>query len=54
VNSDQIFVMRPDPAHAGRFLVFKQTDQEPINKSGEVEGTNTEETSWGAVKSLFR
>lgn len=55
VNSDQYFVMRPDPAHAGRYLVYEQTDGYSINKAGEtVSATNTDETSWGRVKSIFR
>jgi hypothetical protein len=53
VNSDQIFVLRPDPAHAGRFLVVRQTDQAPIHKKAEG-GAATEGTSWGSVKSLWR
>ncbi|RPJ43792.1 MAG: hypothetical protein EHM19_07990, partial [Candidatus Latescibacterota bacterium] len=55
VNSDQYFVMRPDPAHAGRYLVYKQTDGEPINKAGgTAAATNTDSSSWGRVKSIFR
>jgi hypothetical protein len=33
VNSEQIFIVRPDPAHASRYLVYRQIDQPSINKA---------------------
>ncbi|RPJ40268.1 MAG: hypothetical protein EHM19_13950 [Candidatus Latescibacterota bacterium] len=53
VNSEQIFVLRRDPAGSGRYLVRKQTDRPPINKVG-AEAGGVEETNWGAVKNIFR
>jgi hypothetical protein len=52
VHSEQIFIVRPDPAHASRYLVYRQIDQPSINKA--TPEARTEETSWGAVKSLWR
>ncbi len=54
VLSDQLLVVRPDPENDGCWLIYKQEDQEPINKNGALPGRRTEEASWGAVKSLFR
>ncbi|MFH1279214.1 MAG: carboxypeptidase-like regulatory domain-containing protein [Candidatus Eisenbacteria bacterium] len=51
VTSDQIFVVRPDPGHEGRYLIYRQTDQEPINKTPKP---GTETSTWGSVKGLFR
>ncbi|RPJ42930.1 MAG: hypothetical protein EHM19_09675 [Candidatus Latescibacterota bacterium] len=53
VNCDQKFVLRRDPSGSGRYLVRKQTDRPPINKALDG-GGDTEESSWGGVKSLFR
>lgn len=56
VSSDQIFVVRPDPDDASLWVVYKQRDQEPINKRllQAAFGSSTEQTSWGSVKELFR
>jgi hypothetical protein len=56
VNSDQIFVLRPDPAYTGHFLVYKQTDQGSISGGKGESGMKlgTEDTSWGSVKALWR
>lgn len=53
VSSDQIFTVRPDPSHDDGWIVYKQTDQEPINKTGDSEAS-TQSESWSGVKSLFR
>ncbi|MFH1681682.1 MAG: carboxypeptidase-like regulatory domain-containing protein [Candidatus Eisenbacteria bacterium] len=53
VLSDQIFVVRPDPAIEGRYLIVRQNDRPSVNK-GAGEGTHGTESSWGMVKSLFR
>jgi hypothetical protein len=49
VNSDQIFVVRPDPGHASRYLVYRQIDQPSINKAA-----GTQDESWTSVKLLWR
>jgi len=54
VLSDQVFIVQPDPAREGCWLIYKQEDQEPINKSSAVPDRGTDETSWGSVKSMFR
>ncbi|MBN1826659.1 MAG: hypothetical protein JW958_10355 [Candidatus Eisenbacteria bacterium] len=51
VASDQEFVARPAPEDRTRWILFRQEDQESYGKAGS--GTAREETSWGAVKSLF-
>jgi len=50
VYSEQIFVCRPDLSDGEKWVIFRQLDQPFINKN---EG-GTEESSWGAVKDLFR
>ena len=54
VLSDQLFTVRPDPDRERCWLIYKQEDQEPINKSGAVPDRGTESSSWSAVKSMFR
>ncbi|MFH1277116.1 MAG: hypothetical protein ABIK65_01890 [Candidatus Eisenbacteria bacterium] len=49
VASDQLFTVRPSRTDSTTWTVYKQVDQEPINK-----GTGTENASWGAVKEMFR
>jgi hypothetical protein len=53
VESNQIFVVRRDPSGSGRYLVYKQIDQQPGAKAESKPGTATG-TSWGSVKSYFR
>ena len=48
VLCNQIFVVRPDPANEGLWVIYRQEDQHFANKGV------TEETNWGAVKGLFR
>ncbi|MFH1681683.1 MAG: hypothetical protein ABIH26_13710 [Candidatus Eisenbacteria bacterium] len=50
VISYQVFVVRPDPFHPERYLVTHQIDQEPLN----VKPRGTEESSWSALKSIWR
>ncbi|MFH1679906.1 MAG: hypothetical protein ABIH26_04600 [Candidatus Eisenbacteria bacterium] len=54
VLSEQIFIMRPDPSGAERFLVYKQKDQPSINKGPAGLFPATEKANWGAIKSIFR
>jgi len=54
VLSDQVFIARPDPARAGRYLVVRQEDRHPINRMPKGPSRGTEETSWGRIKSLWR
>lgn len=51
VASDQIFVVRPYPGQEGRYLIYSQEDRQPINKAPVPD---TEESTWGMLKSLFR
>ena len=51
VYSEQIFVCRPDPQDCEKWVIFRQQDRPFINKRGAPE---TEDSSWGEVKNLFR
>jgi hypothetical protein len=53
VESKQIFVVRRDPSGSGRYLVYKQIDQQPSAKAETTPGAATG-ISWGSVKSYFR
>ena len=48
VNSNQDFIVRPDPNSPGLWVIRRQVDREPISKYG------TEEASWSEIKSLFK
>ncbi|MFH1313218.1 MAG: hypothetical protein ABIJ00_08320 [Candidatus Eisenbacteria bacterium] len=57
VIANQIFVVRPDPDYVGKWVIYRQIDQEPINKISSDAVTPrpaTETSSWSRVKSLFR
>jgi hypothetical protein len=49
VNSSQIFVIRRNPSDPGRYLVYKQTDQEPMS-GGKQASIGTQDASWSGVK----
>ena len=49
IASNQQFVVRPARDDSTTWTIYKQVDQEPINK-----GAGTENASWGAVKEMFR
>ncbi|MFH1277117.1 MAG: hypothetical protein ABIK65_01895 [Candidatus Eisenbacteria bacterium] len=49
IGSDQLFTVRPSRTDSTAWTVYKQIDQEPINKTG-----STADASWSGVKSLFR
>ncbi len=52
VGSNQIFIVRPDPADSAQWVLFRQEDVEwPWAGSTEVEAT--EPVTWGTIKSLF-
>jgi hypothetical protein len=57
VNSDQTFVVKPDPDSAGVFVLFRQTDGDPLTggKRPDVgsEIQSVVELSWGKVKHLY-
>ncbi|MBM3320073.1 MAG: hypothetical protein FJY73_05290 [Candidatus Eisenbacteria bacterium] len=54
VLSNQVFIQRPDPSGAERYIMYKQIDQRPINKTRASAAERVEGMTWGAVKSLFR
>ena len=65
VLCNQIFVVRPDPANEGLWVIYRQEDQHFANKGGTenfscgsvkslFRGSMTKDASWGEVKNLFR
>jgi hypothetical protein len=54
VRTNQVFIQRPDPSGAERYVMYKQIDQPPINKESASHAEETEETTWGSIKYLFR
>ncbi len=53
VDSNQNFVVTEDADSPGDWVVVRQEDRSSIEKSVPGDGA-TEETSWGAIKDLFR
>ncbi len=51
IDASQRFIVAADPDSPDEWVIVKQEDQGRINKGGI---SATEETSWGAVKDLFR
>jgi len=54
VLSEQQFILRPDPSGPSGYRIARQKDRPFINKGLGALASGTEDSSWGAVKSLWR